>query len=220
MILCMITSNFIHRTVRISYNRSVGTAFTIDVEDREYLITANHVVDGILNNDQIGIFSNGNWIHLPIQVVGCASNNIDICVLATQKRLTPENLPITPSSQGLIYGQDVFFLGFPYHFLGNVSFTEFGYPCPFAKKAILSCFDQDVFLLDGHNNPGFSGSPVIFAKPGTNVVTNIAGVVSGYKFMPEPVYSGDSETPLTYKYNTGIIVTYRIEHAISIIKAN
>ncbi len=214
----MITANFIHRTFRIRYNNSVGTAFTIDVDNRQYLITARHVIAGISNNDEIGVFSNRDWVPLSIQIVG-QPDNIDISVLAPERRLTPAGKPVESSSDGLAYGQDVYFVGFPYDFLGNVIFTESGYPCPFAKKAIVSCFDKDVFLLDGHNNPGFSGSPVIFGKLGASA-TNIAAVISGYKFMPEPIYAGSTETPLTYKYNTGIIVTYRIEHAMSLIEAN
>jgi len=43
------TPNIIHRTFGIGYSdkpgsRKFGTAFTLDVEDRQYLITAKHVV--------------------------------------------------------------------------------------------------------------------------------------------------------------------------------
>jgi hypothetical protein len=44
-------------------------------------------------------------------------------------------------------------------------------------------------------------------------------VISSYKFVPEPVFSGNAETELTYKYNTGIIVSYKIEHVLGLIRA-
>jgi hypothetical protein len=86
---------------------------------------------------------------------------------------------------------------------------------PFAKRATLSCFDGAVFLLDGHNNPGFSGGPVVFGQPGVTP-TNVATVISGYKFVQEPVFEGEDKTKLSIKYNTGIIVSYKIEHAVSL----
>lgn len=214
----MITANFIHRTFRIRVGDSLGTAFTIDVDGRQYLVTARHVLAG-LNPAEIGVFSNNEWQPCGVGMVGHAPGQIDISVLAPAKRLTPANLPVTASSDGVAYGQDIHFLGFPYHFLGNVIFTDAGYPLPFAKRATLSCFDGHVYLLDGHNNPGFSGGPVVFGAPGA-AATNVAAVISGYKFVQEPVFQGEDETELSIKYNTGIIVSYKIEHAVALIKAN
>jgi hypothetical protein len=55
---------------------------------------------------------------------------------------------------GVIYGQDVFFLGFPYDLLSNFFLGEHGYPLPLIKKGIVSLFQSDeVFLLDGRSVP-------------------------------------------------------------------
>lgn len=213
----MITANFIHRTFRIRCGNAVGTAFTIDVDDRQYLVTARHVLSQF---DQHGvqIMGNGEWMPVPFQLVGHGPRDVDISVLAASTILTPAGLPVEPSSAGATYGQDLYFLGFPYHFLGNIVFTERGYPLPFVKRATLSCFDADVYLLDGHNNPGFSGGPVVFGTPGV-APSNIAAVISGYKYVPEPVFAPGGETGLMYKYNTGIIVSHKIEDAVSLIRA-
>jgi hypothetical protein len=40
----MITANYMCRTFRIKCGNSSGSGFTIDVNGREYLITARHVV--------------------------------------------------------------------------------------------------------------------------------------------------------------------------------
>jgi hypothetical protein len=122
------------------------------------------------------------------------------------------------TSRGLIYGQDVYFLGFPYGFLGRHSFGRSGYPLPFVKKAVVSLFDGTTYLLDGHNNPGFSGGPVVWKAPHSQEF-NAGAVVSGYRCVDEPVYGGTGATPLTYRYNTGIIVSHGVEAVLSLIAA-
>ncbi|HEY0770784.1 MAG TPA: hypothetical protein VGD31_10665, partial [Sphingobacteriaceae bacterium] len=52
---------------------------------------------------------------------------------------------------------------------------------PLVKKATLSAFieDADLFLFDGHNNPGFSGSPIGYHDLDKKE-THVIGVVCGY----------------------------------------
>jgi hypothetical protein len=133
--------------------------------------------------------------------------------------LTPTGLPLKYSTNGLIYGQDSYFLGFPYGLTGKSIFTEAGFPMPFVKKGVISYFEKGLLYLDGHNNPGFSGGPVVFGSPG-NAVTNIAGVISGYKSTFNPVLIDKKPTEYSFQENTGIIIVYPIENAIDIIDAN
>lgn len=217
----MITANVIQRVFRIQWKTGQGTAFTIDIQGRQYLVTARHVVDDLKAQSEIGLFSNGSWIPLPVRLVGHCPGDIDISVLATSRILTPANLAMEPMSKGkgIIYGQDVYFLGFPYDFLGQYKLGSDGFPLPFVKKAIVSLFDGAIFLLDGHNNPGFSGGPVVFTEPQSNEY-KVAAVISGYKTVSEPVYEGSDQTPLMYYYNTGIIVTHAINGALKLIEEN
>jgi hypothetical protein len=73
--------------------------------------------------------------------------------------------------------------------------------------------------LDGHNNPGFSGGPVLF-KEQEHGELKVAAVVSGYRFENEPIYHGEQELPVTYRYNTGIIISYGIKHAVALATTN
>ena len=114
----LITANVIHRDFRIRYGKQTATAFAIDLDGRQYLVTAKHVVAPLNGKGQIGIFSNGSWSDLPVQLVG-HSTDADISVLATDRRLTPSDLPLEPTSAGLVYSQDVLFLGFPYDILST-----------------------------------------------------------------------------------------------------
>ncbi len=120
-------------------------------------------------------------------------------------------------------GQEVFFLGFPYNLFADIGATNRDFPLPFVKRATLSSMsndpNEDILFLDGHNNLGFSGGPVVFKAPGAQDF-RVAGVVSGYRFEEEPIYSGDTPTQLAFRYNTGIIISYSIRHAVELIKAN
>lgn len=214
----MITANVIHRVFQIRLGESQATGFTIDVDGRQYLVTANHVVESFGNDDGIDIFSNGEWSPHEAQLVGHA-NETDISVLAVAERLTPPDLPMEPTHEGLTYGQDTYFLGFPYGFLGRIIFGEYGYPLPFVKKATLSLMDIPTFYLDGHNNPGFSGGPVVFTEPNNNQY-KVAAVISGFLPVQEPVYEGPADTGLRYQYNTGIVVADAIDPALDLIRAN
>lgn len=215
----MITANFIHRIFRIRCEDSFGTAFTIDVDGRQYLVTARHVVQAFPFTSGLQIFGKGEWNTTEMRLVGHGNGEIDVSVFASTKPLTPASLPIVASSDGLTYGQEVFFLGFPYGILGNVVLTEHAYHLPMVKRATMSLFAGEMYLLDGHNNPGFSGGPVLFGQPGKSP-TNIGAVVSGYKSVREPVYQGSNKTNLSYGYNTGIIVSYKIEAALELIRTN
>ncbi len=220
----MITGNIIHRVFRIGWGDGGGTAFSVDVDGREYLVTAAHVVAGLPDEGgEIEIFSRGSFKALPVRVVGRSSGPLDTAVLATDSPVAVPNLPAEPSADGIVYGQDVYFLGFPYELPSKATLTDAGYPLPFVKKAIVSQLDMETFILDGHNNPGFSGGPVVFvpppsAPPGGRF--KIAGIISGYRFEPEPIYRGKDVTELSFHHNTGLIVATSIDAALALIKAN
>ena len=213
----MITANVIHRVFRIKHGAATATAFTLDVDGKQYLVTARHVVDDIDGIATLEILSNNSWIPLETKLVGHADGEIDITVLAANSRLTPADLPLEASSAGLIYGQDVFFLGFPYGIQGKIIFGDDGYPMPLVKKALVSSMDASVYLLDGHNNPGFSGGPVVFTHGGSSQL-KVAAVISGFQYVEEPIFESGAETPLVYRDNTGIIVSYSVDYAMRLIQ--
>jgi len=215
----LITANFIHRTFRIKCGDLVGTGFTIDVNGKQYLITARHVVEEFSSSTPLEVFGNNSWVVVDSALVAHGHGAVDVSVIAPKVVMSPPNLPVLPSSKGLVYGQDVYFLGFPYGVLSEVIFAGPGHPLPLVKKALFSAFAGDVYLLDGHNNPGFSGGPVIFGPSGVTP-QNIAAIVSGYRFHPESIHFGDAETELTYRQNTGIMISYKIEIALAMIEAN
>ncbi len=101
-------------------------------------------------------------------------------------------------------GESVHFLGFPFGLRSEVGEMNSEFPIPWVKCGIVSGFEGDVIFLDGHNNPGFSGGPVV-RNGGSDA--QILGVVSAYKNEPRAVLDSDGqEGPYTYDLNTGIVV--------------
>ena len=107
---------------------------------------------------------------------------------------------------------------------------------PFVKKATVSAFcekDRQVIFLDGYNNPGFSGAPVIFkeSEEAKNSF-HVAAVVSAYRAAKEPIVAGSEKGVMSIDMgdgkrqqmevylNTGIVISYGISHALDAIREN
>ena len=138
----MVTSNAIHRTFAIKWNGATGTGFTIDRESRQYLITARHVVSGIESGDTIHIYHDGTWKDLVVHVVGIGNGEVDVTVLSCPVRLSPLH-PLVSTSAGLVVGQSISFLGFPFgwgtsEWGGGGEDINRGFPLPFIKAGIVS----------------------------------------------------------------------------------
>ena len=228
----MITSNVIHRTFHIRYRNGTGTAFAIDRDGRQYLITARHLVEGVAAGDSVDLFHEKQWKKLAVDVVGIGCNGIDVTVLACPIQLAPP-LPLEASSAGLVFGQPVYFLGFPFAWDSGLENINRGLPVPFVKAGVVSAMipgNASHIYVDAHGNKGFSGGPVVFVPNGRQPNEFcVAGVVSNYPTpILEPVVtrSGDHLTdanniPVAYfPENPGLIVAFDIPHATDMIKAN
>lgn len=218
----MITSNVTERVLHLKYGNGTGTCFCIDYENKQYIVTAKHVISSLIDNDVVEIYFNNEWSKFSVKLIG-HHNIADISVFKIDKILS--KLKLEPTSEGIIYGQDTYFLGFPYKIQDDKSsINNRNFPLPLVKKAILSGMISDetgkYLLLDGINNPGFSGGPVIFNRPNEIGNFKVAGIISGYRFSNEPVYNNGEETVLSVKVNTGIIIAYNISYAIDLIKLN
>ncbi len=215
-----ITKSILERTFQFSFDESQGTCFTIDCDNRQYIVTARHLVWPITGPATISIKHEKVWKPCSVNLVGHCRGEVDISVLAAGFQLSSTH-PL-PTTGGIILGQDVHFLGFPYGLTSEVGAFNRNFPFPLVKKATLSAVDSNyLFFLDGHNNPGFSGGPVVFSpegKPDNDL--SVAAVISGYRLNMEPVYLEGERTPLEFVYNTGIIVAYGIKHATDLISQN
>ena len=229
----MITSNVIHRTFHIRYGSGTGSMFSIDRDGRQYLITAKHVVEGIVSGGSISVFHDKQWKNTTVEVVGMGAGGADVAVLTCPVRLASPNLLLEASADKLGYGQPVYFLGFPFGWGGGGEYINRDFPMPFVKSGIVSAFipgDVSRIFVDGHNNKGFSGGPVVFVPNGQpQNEFRVAGVVASYPTpIMEPVVDNtgnpilDSHNrPIAYfQENQGFVVAFDICHATELIDAN
>jgi hypothetical protein len=280
------------QTRLIQTTKSIGTAFVVNVDSREYWITAKHIFTGI-ENAPPGIFttktvqanlllpySRGDqeqdkkWVTIKFTTID-PGKDIDILVLAPDHSLT-KFLPAgsmklasdaDPADEHALVpiGGDCEFLGYPYGsgWRANIpgyaakqpskppapgsgvklSATTAWAWSPFVKHCTLSASMVQngitVFVLDGINNLGFSGGPVV---TGNGASLEVFAVVSGFHAeplevlpAPEPGQAYVSPIPpppplpgqkskqqpkQVVESNSGLIMAYDITPAIKAIHAN
>lgn len=220
----MITNNVIQRIFRIKYGESAATCFLVDVDGFQYFVTAKHVLQvrnkyGLIQKElvvgeNVEILRNNTWISMSAVNVKHSPNS-DVSVFTVI-----ENIPCFPllaADDGISYGQDLYFLGFPYGMSSDIGELNRNFPLPIVKKGILSSmyFNEPgkPFLIDGHNNPGFSGGPVVFKRQDNNNF-QIVGIIHGFK--PEHRTENGQFVPIE-NTNSGIIIVYPISNALELM---
>lgn len=190
-----VTTNVYYRVLMIQTTNGQGTGFTLDVDGRQYLITARHMVTGLQPEDTIKVRKYDSshqlkWVDFKVKIFKC-DDPVDIAVLVPREQLTISVLPMDPNvSGGPIFGQDVFFVGFPFGMANEIlgSTLEMTSPFAYVKRAIVSGIraakiGETVsveYVLDGYNIGGFSGSPVVY-RPNGNGDLQVTAVISGFK---------------------------------------
>jgi len=218
----MITFNAFGRIFQIKSAIGTATAFSVDENGRQYLVTALHVLPEPVSEVQLRF--KDVWKAIPVILTGKGDEDIDVVVFSPSIRIAPDfELPL---SRGLMtMGQDVYFLGFPYGMVSEVNDPGWHLPYPLIKKACISGTmnkgNSKIWLLDGINNPGFSGSPVVFypLNPEDNKL-RIMGVISGFRFSREHLFLKKEKTDYFVKANTGIVYATCAGHVLDIIESN
>lgn len=218
-----VTANALQRTYQLRFGDHQGSGFTLDVDGQQYLITARHLVDGIKDKSALFIRQEGRWELLDVARVPGIPDEVDIAVLLPAHQVSLP-LPLEAHSDGVLLGQELYFLGFPYD-LADSAFVLFdGSPLPFAKKGICAAFyrahpdkpGSGILAIDAINNPGFSGGPVLVSDAPNRL--HVCAVVASYRYQPEPVFQHDKPTTdLTVHANTGIMFAYAIDYALEAI---
>jgi len=230
------TFNIALRVLMVESQYGRGSIFSIDVDQREYWITARHILTGakhppygsitdklvslrILNpNAQVEELQ---WRTVNFSVIDPGREEVDIVALAASEPLLDNPLPsMTADSTGAMLGGDCEFLGYAYGGGWRAEFAD-GQTLwlPFVKHCTVSAtiMPQRVWVLDGINNDGFSGGPVIF---GTGAQQKLLGVISVYHTEPTQVIYSMPAPPTpkaTVNVNSGFIIAYDIVHAVQAI---
>ena len=205
------TTNVLQRTLLIKIGDSLGTAFTVDREGRQYIVTARHVFEDLIPDDgEIEVRHERRWKRVPVNVVGVGTGDTDVAILKHHRQLTPTH-PLEPSSGGMVVGQQAYFLAFPFGWEAGAEEINNGYPIPFLKAGILSAWvvgATNRIYVDAHGNRGFSGGPLVFSPSGQQSSYKVAGVV-----VDSPL------DPIT-KGQAGFVRAITIEHVVQLIDAN
>ena len=228
----MIPSELLNRILHIQYGNGTGTGFVIDRDDKQYLITARHVVEGITTGESINISRDRQWKSFPVKVVGIGLGTTNVAVLVTPTQLAPAH-SIEASSDGLAYAQSVYFLGFPFGWDGGAEGINEDYPLPFIKAGKVSAIkhtDATRIYIDAFGSTGFSGGPVAFARNGTPPnELRIAGVVAEAprpRLRPivdksgRPLVDEDGEPIAHFPENQGFVVAFGVNHVTELIDKN
>jgi S1-C subfamily serine protease len=217
----MITAEVWQRVVRVSCGTTSGTGFIIDHEDEPYLVTARHVVK---SGENVSIIVGGKAVSAGLTPLVVPSSEADVAVFRLDRPITPPDLPLTADETGMVFGQDAYFLGFPLGMAFDLGESSF----PLVKRCTISGLNRtymgrDVILLDGWNNPGFSGGPVVFRKPtaaGVQEPMRVAVIVTAYATQQGSLSVGGNIVPgAEVAMNSGIIIAERIARATDAIKA-
>lgn len=221
-----ITSNILFNVFLLQSDTSQGSGFLVQRNGQEFVVTAKHLFrKNISNGDSVSIiiqdskhrrrFKSRIYLHY--------DSTVDVAVLKLPIKIGQ----VTPfqTSGGIDLGQDVYFLGYPN--FSNTQFNTFidsaGF-LPLIKKGIFSGAIKinryHLFFIDGQNNAGFSGGPVInydYESKGMKLFGIISGYFNENKFIRD---KGKIDPEKSFSENSGIMYCYPIDLAIAIIMKN
>ncbi len=230
-----VTGNVFSRVFQIRYGGFIGSAFIIDVGEKQYFVTAEHMVLGAGENATIELLGNkGTWLSLKMRILHGNFPCVDVAVLIPD--ITPPKFLKTddvPALESWFMGQEIYFLGFPYGLYTNMGGKEM-HPLPLMKHGYISATvpcnsvypggapDKKIILLDGINNHGFSGGPVV--APDLNVPgrqQKWVGIISGYKNDPLPLnVNGQDANNAGVAANSGIVFVIPFEEVTKLIESD
>ena len=208
----------LRRVVWLKVGDTYATGFTIEQSGTQFLVTARHVVKGLpAANATFEVRNGRNWQTVSGNLIFPDDKDVDIAVVRLRNDLTlRSDLPVGGAA-GAYVGQQGYFLGFPYGLHSQVGEDV----AAFVKHAILSAVVRNqqgslFWYLDGFNNPGFSGGPLIFYDSGDRK-SHVVGVISG--FVPEQARKrvGEDYVSVDTLVNSGIVVAYPIGPALDAI---
>ena len=207
------------RVLQIETSRGRGAAFTVEWHGREWLVTARHLLPDEAA-PEVELNSRHGQHRLRLGFIPSRLAAADIAVALLQEPITPQ-LSLVPSSDGVAWSQQVYFLGFPYGMVTQLRDDESD-RVPFVKQAIVSASvrhsGRHLWFLDGHGNPGFSGGPVVASTDNFETMQVIA-VVAGNRPADRPVLVADKPLEeVVVRENTGIVVATDISHAVELMK--
>jgi S1-C subfamily serine protease len=218
-----VPGDILTRTLFIKAGSEAGTAFSIEYKGKLYLVTAKHVVAELpKTNATIQVMKSGKWTDIhTVRTLFPPSSDVDIAVFETDEKIQPFEVLMAGADDSVTMGQQVWFLGYPWG-LGSRWSGGGGGLVPFIKRGTMSAIDATnldavVLYIDGFNNPGFSGGPIVYWSFSKHAY-RIIGVVKGYKEDTAKVLVNGEHVDTQLLVNSGILVGYDISHVIQALE--
>lgn len=208
-----LTSREMQHVFQLKTQSGTGTCFLYGTKDGFFYVTARHLIEKSMVGDSVYFGHSNEWQKWMVTAIFLPNDAHDIAVFVTD--CVWKGNPDFESDFAVLPGQPVKFLGFP-HGLNSDYPSSNGYLTPLVRSANFSGVIQKdnitINVLDGFNNPGYSGGPVYCC--GDDGKAKFFGVVSGYRYETEShslLYkknsSGEFEPLPDYmvKLNSGMI---------------
>ena len=233
-------TNLLGRILMVESQFGRGTIFMLDVDRREYWITAKHLLNGATDPHHVGTIKEHEavlrmlnpagqgeeWITARFAVID-PGEDVDIAVLAPSEPLLRTQIDTVRTGAATL-GAGCGFLGFPYGAAYRAKYKQHGTIwLPFVKRcSVAAMIDEPrkVWVLEGINSKGFSGGPVF---TGTSSGLTLFGVVSYFAtepldVLPEnpAVKPGPDQFNQRGNGNPGFFVAYNIQYAVDAIQRN
>jgi hypothetical protein len=219
-------SNLINRLLWIRCGSRLGTAFAIEIDNRQFVVTAAHIVEDFPRQPLLRNWM-GRWEGVEAQRITANPDFVDVAIFAPKVQISAAPA-INLGSDALIFGQELMVLGYPFdpdEFAKEADpiYLANGSPLPMVKRAGFAWMRKApgaghmTLYLDCYANEGFSGGPVCgypALRGSAERDLTIAALVSHYVPDSQPVLDGANATPLTSRQNPGILVAPTILHAV------
>jgi S1-C subfamily serine protease len=216
-----VPTDILKRTLFIKGPSEAGTAFCVEHEGKLYLVTAKHVVADLpKTNATLQVMKDGTWTDFhTVKTIFPSSPDVDIAIFETDEKVQPFEVPLS-EGDSVTMGQQVWFLGYPWG-LGSRWANGKGL-VPFIKRGTMSAVDGTnpkaiVLYIDGFNNPGFSGGPIVYYSFSKHAY-RILGVVKGYREDTAKVLVNGEHVDTKLLVNSGILIGYSAEHVTEAIE--
>jgi hypothetical protein len=180
----MPTSGALSRTFMINVNGEKGTMFAVHVDGRQYWVTARHLLTSAKTGPPYGKITaktstlevmvpdsaDIQWKPYEFDVIDPGDENADVVVLAPRLPMpgfSTRSLSMMDSNESVSLGGECSFLGFPFaeSYVAKFKDSSAAFRLPYMKHCYVSAIlsgPPTVFVLDGINNFGFSGGPVLY----------------------------------------------------------
>ena len=205
-----------------------GTGFVVEHKGLAYLVTARHMVEGLPTvKASIDVWQDNTWKTVKtVKTLLPKSDAVDIAIFKLDEKIAkPYEVSTIDTGGGMSFGQRVWFLGYPYRIGTQFSVdTKWSGGSPFIKGGVMSAIDAHdknaiVMYIDGFNNPGFSGGPIVcwdFSLKKYEII----GVVQGYRPESAKIEVNGQPVDTQLMVNSGILIAYSIVHVNEAIAAD